>query len=950
LSLSKQSTPIDSQGGKILRLPSPRERALKEINDRFGQSPGAKAKIDDAIAAWSAFEEKRRSLDDPQDIERILRGAGVLNFRITVNPGEMPTEQESRANLRNQGPRAKVDDARWFRMNKIEGWIRSEDDFNAVQAAPAAFFSRMGYVVEPFKGDFYMLAWDKPGLRLTEQDGGWSLASAFQGQDQLGRPAIDFRMDVLGAEKLGQLTEANVGRQMAVLLDDEVYTAPRLQSRIASQGQISGSFTATEIEYVIRVLSAGSLQNKLTGPISKSVTGPQLGADNLAKGLNAGIIAFVVVAIFMVFYYFLNGVVAVIGLIVNGIMLVGAMGLNQAAFTLPGIAGVILTFGMAVDANVLIYERMREEYNRGADLRTAVRLGYSKALAAIVDGNVTTLIVCVVLLFTGTQEIKGFGLTLGIGTVTTFFAQLFVTRLIYSALVDHVKFRKMNMLTTKFPGLQRLLTPNVDWLKIRGASIALSLCMIGVGVFFILREGSNLLGTEFRGGTSVTLTLKPTGGTLPSGEPQRVTLKRPDVEDRVHDIAKGLPEGHPLRDLRTAEVLAVNPEADSITSSTFTVRSLVDDASAMQRELIEAFAAELDTKRSIRFTGFDAAAARGAPVYPISTQVIGDAIDRPQLRTPAGEFYGGVAIVLGGIEPPIAISELQQRLDQARTRSDFSDTLSRRTKVIALDGTDQAATAAAVLVADPNVTYFEDERGWTLGVREREWKLVQESLTQDQTLASVQSFTPAVADSFIAQAIVATLLSTILIIIYVWVRFNSFRYSFAAIITTLHDCLVAIGFVAMATVLYHNLPGVASVLKLQPFKIDLNVMAAILTILGYSLNDTVVTMDRIRENRGKLPHATRQMINDAINQTVSRTIITAGSTFLACIVLYIFGGEGVRVFAYTMLVGIVIGTYSSIAIAAPLVWSRRTDSAEGSKSRASGASSSQASGASALPA
>ena len=161
-----------------------------------------------------------------------------------------------------------------------------------------------------------------------------------------------------------------------------------------------------------------------------------------------------------------------------------------------------------------------------------------------------------------------------------------------------------------------------------------------------------------------------------------------------------------------------------------------------------------------------------------------------------------------------------------------------------------------------------------------------------------------------------------------WVRFGSFRYSIAAIVTTLHDCLVAIGMVALATELYYHAPGLAGALKLSPFKFDLNLVAAVMTILGYSLNDTIIVLDRVRENRGRLPYASRRVINDSINQTISRTVMTSGSTLLAVLILYWYGGDGVREFAYTMFIGILIGTYSSIAVASPLVWVRAADRSE----------------------
>jgi SecD/SecF fusion protein len=275
--------------------------------------------------------------------------------------------------------------------------------------------------------------------------------------------------------------------------------------------------------------------------------------------------------------------------------------------------------------------------------------------------------------------------------------------------------------------------------------------------------------------------------------------------------------------------------------------------------------------------------------------------------------------------PPVPVDGIDARVQAMRSQAGFADTLSRAHRVVLLRGTPERAEAVAILSHDPTASFFVDEARWGTSMRDREWSLIKSALGEATTLSSVEKFSPAVAADFRAGAIVAVLLSTLLIIIYVWVRFGSFRYSFAAIVTTLHDCLVAVGLVAGAAILHRYSPTLAGILGITPFKFDLNLVAAVLTTLGYSLNDTIVVMDRIRETKGKLPYASRKVINDAINQTLSRTIITSGTTVIAVVALYILGGEALRVFSYTMLIGIIIGTYSSIAVAAPLVWVRSAD-------------------------
>lgn len=905
-----------------LILPSPRAVAISNL---VAAHPEAADQIKAVAESWKQIESNVK-INDPNDLIRLLEGSGVLNFRITVQIGELGTqERELRDQLHKVGPHnARSEQARWFKINKIENWFESKAEYDQLQSDPAAYLAgRQGLVGEEFDGEYYILCWDKKGLRLTERDGPkWQLKAAYQGQDRIGRPAIHFEMDSVGSGLMGELTGSNVGREMAVVLDDEVYTAPRINSQINGSGLIEGNFTSAEINYIIKVLSHGSLAAKLSKkPISQDIIAPDKGLDNLQRGLKSGVIAFIVCACFMIVYYFGCGLVSVIALLLNALLVVAVMVIQGAPFTLPGIAGLVLVFGMAIDANVLIYERMREELLNGHDLKTAVRLGYEKALSSIVDGNLTTLIICIVLGFTGTQEIKGFGITLGIGNVMTLFTQLFVTRIIFGWAVERTGlWRKARMLPLVIPALERALSPNLDWMKLRWVFATFSILVTGACVTLIAVRGSEMLDTQFRGGTKVTVLLKETS---PGGE--RVKKTREEIQAEFDKAAALAEPDSIIPQLARAAVVLKNPDpANPLLSSEFQFKTTMVDAGAVQKAIIQVLRPVLDAQPELKFKDSDATDPRAAPVYPIVDASLGKNIGRPEVTDKVIDYIGGAAIVLENIDPPVSLESIGTRLRQFRSQPDFLEAAGRQQSVIKLAGSDSAVTAAVILVKDSAISTFEgNDRKWADKLRDVEWRLAQKALTQTTTLASVESFSSEIAATFRAGAIIAVMLSTVLVIIYVWVRFGSFRYSMAAIITTLHDCLVAVGVIAFAEVLNEVAPGVAGFLGIMPFKMDLNIVAAVLTILGYSLNDTIIVMDRIRETKGKLSYANRRIINESINKTVSRTVITSGTTFFACMVLYLFGGEAVHGFAYSMLAGILIGTYSSIAIAAPLVWSEQ---------------------------
>lgn len=920
LEMSNESRRLsDGKAKEPVVVPSPRERGMADLRARH---PEFKTDLDKIEALYADFRASSRSLDDPADLQRLIKNAGVLSFRITVAPGEHPEEARLRQELRERGPlNVRSTDAKWYKVNRIENWYESVQMFKLLQASPAAFFQSRGHVGEEYNHEYYILAYDTRTTRLTQADGEWGVDSSSEGRDELGRPSIAFRMDVRGAQRLGNLTKNHVKEHMAILLDDEVYTAPVLQSAISNSGQISGDFSVEERQYIIRVLSAGSLQAKLSPePISTSSLGPELGADNLEKGIYAGVIALAAVSAFMIFYYFVCGGIAVVALLCNALLVLGAMAANKAAFTMPGIAGVILTFGMAVDANVLVYERMREEFRRGHDMKTAVRLGYSKAFSSILDGNITNLIVCVVLAYTGTQEIKGFAVTMSIGVIATLISALIISRMIFEVAVHYGGWRKTTMLPMAVPALQHALTPKVRWLRYRFVFFGISALYVSLGLVAVFGRGASMLDNEFRGGTQVTLHFKDG----PDGKPMK--LKRQEVEEKVRAAGAAAPATSELAMLNAADVFPLNPESDGVTSDQFVVKTVATDQKQVVESVVKSLSEYLESKPALAFKGSEAKDFRDGPVYKLTSKSLGQNIDRPEIRDDVTPFLGGVAIELSNLNPAPSLQVLKDRLETGRASPEFSDTLARTREVKIIDGDEKAVKTAVVLIHDAGMSLFDNEARWEQEVASREWKLVGEALTKATLPASVQSFSAAIAETFRAQAIVATVLSFLLIGVYIWIRFKGARYSLAAVVALVHDVLTVLGLVAVTEYMYEHqaLEGFARSIGLMPFKVDLNMVAALLSVAGYSLNDTIIIMDRIRENRGKSLDASYDMINLAINETFSRTLITGGTTLVSCLILFIFGGEGVRAFSFALLTGMIVGTYSSVAVAAPIVWSKKT--------------------------
>jgi SecD/SecF fusion protein len=439
-----------------------------------------------------------------------------------------------------------------------------------------------------------------------------------------------------------------------------------------------------------------------------------------------------------------------------------------------------------------------------------------------------------------------------------------------------------------------------------------------------------MLDNQFLGGTKLTLQLKSDADGTP------MVMTRHDVEAQVKKIVEREDLPAVLRPLRNAEIIPLNPQSDGVTAEKFDIKvgptpeGVVPDPNAIPEAIKTAFADVMDVKPALVFKGSDQTNIARVPVFPIERPVLGDNIDRASVKDPVQGFIGGAAIVLDEINPPSSLASLKTRLDNVRKSSDYSSTLTRTRDILVTGGSPDRVTSAVIVVRDENVSVIEDEAGWIDAVKAKEWALVREALTKSTNLAGVQNFSAAVADTFQKQAIAATLLSFFFIGIYIWIRFKTFSYSIAAVVALIHDVITVTGLMALCGWLYELGYGdTVRQVGILPFKIDLNIVAALLTIAGYSLNDTVIVMDRIRENRGKLPFATSAIINNSINQTFSRTLITAGLTLCSCLILYCFGGEGMRPFAFALTTGLIFGTYSSVAVAAPIIWSSKHDNDPG---------------------
>jgi len=418
-SITKLNIGVDALASKIETASG--RAYINELKVKF---PAKAAKIDAFVTAFDAYKPVRGTLDDPEDVKRMLKGAGILEFRILpmIGSGTLSSQVASNyiEDLQLRGPK-----------------LASDNNYSWIAVDSPEDFKVQNAVMAEFAEDIYVLACNtKAESMLHDASVNWKLDKANATADQNGRRAIGFSFNEIAANMFFKLTGNNTGRPLCIILDDKAISAPNINEAIRSRGIITGEFNSIEQQDMINKLNAGSLPARISeAPISEKTIGAMIGEEYRDKGINSGLIGLAIVAVFMSVYYRFGGVIATIALVLNLLFILAVMSISAATFTLPGIAGLILTIGMAVDANVLIFERIREELTAGSSLRVALNNGYKKAFRTILDANITTFITALILMLVASEEIKGFAIVLMIGIISSMFTALFVTRVLFDSLI-----------------------------------------------------------------------------------------------------------------------------------------------------------------------------------------------------------------------------------------------------------------------------------------------------------------------------------------------------------------------------------------------------------------------------------------------------------------------------------------------------------------------------------
>jgi len=683
------------------------------------------------------------------------------------------------------------------------------------------------------------------------------------------REGAGFEISVIftaaGQNEFGKLTEQNKQKKLAIVLDGVAYSAPVIRDAIYGECVISGDFDEEKAKKLASVLQAGSLpavvkyENEFT-------VGPTLGEEQIQSGMQATLIGTVIVIGFMLMYYRLAGAIAAFCTGLNVLILLGAMGFFKATLTLPGIAGIVLTLGMSVDANVLILERLREELEKGRPLRLAVTQGFDRAFLTIIDCNVTTLISGIILYYLGTGPVRGFAVSLSIGIMTTLFCNLWLNWIITEWIVSRDVIAKFNF-------LQFFKQTNFDFMGVRKQWIAFTGVLCLTSVALIVFNSHKIYDVDFTGGTLIQFNFA-------QGKEQDGKKIKEEVENKINQSVSARTKDALAKisqqDLRPTAQTFGKPEANGMYRS-FTVTTRVTDpvvVEELRQEILKTYKDSLEAE-AITWT---------------------DTAVTVRMNTRAGVTEQ---------QAQENIKKVRDSAVAASSNRDIRDELlALQVGVPTKDGQEMlVALSPLPAAADRRLKVIDAVASWNIPDR------------ASGAISRKVTFGAAVADDLWINSLIALVLANLGVFVYVWFRFDfSSGWGIGAILALIHDVLIAAGGVVVAHLLGMDI------------LIDLNIIAALLTIVGFSVNDTVVIFDRIREV--KLAHPTRDyedIVNEAVNATLSRTVLTTTTVVMATLALLIFGGPTIRGMALTLLIGFIAGVYSTVFVASPLMiwWYRR---------------------------
>ena len=753
---------------------------------------------------------------------------------------------------------------------------------------------------------------------------GEDLAFAASTFDQNGAPAVAFNLTDAGSGKFFALTTNNAPkgtrqRQLGIVLDDTLLSAPNILQPIRKEGRITGNFTREEVDQLVQILKAGQLPAALTPqPIAENQIDATLGADTIHKGVFAIGTSLILVLIFILFYYRFAGVVACIALMLNLAMILATMVLINQPLTLPGLAGLVLTVGMSVDANVLIFERIREELKKGAAARMAIRNGFSKATVTIVDANLTTLITAIVLYAIGTDQIRGFAVTLILGIVYSMFTAIYMSRTFFDVA------ERRGLLTLSMSdgvnSLRSMVTSgaDLDFMGKRKLALAISGLLMIVGAASIFARGKTMFDIDFAGGSSVQFRLDtPTEtdvvrdivGKVMIGaddKPIQYTVNGVSMDDVPDQTVYKVDSSFEKVEQLKAAISKAFADEPSVNLVTYTIDITTTDSNETS---------SLYRNRSSDRNGTMLTVMRPQALPETTAETPDGEADSDSDGSPSGEIVFSTSM----IELGITGEDVGAKANAAALTESLMN--AAETVGVPLNARAIELTPMGEGVEDWNPESSLGFSNWKiklpLAFEQAEAVLgqVKQTLGNDPVWISSSSVGGQVAGDMIGRAFGALFGSLLCIIGYIWFRFQRVMYGLAAVAALLHDVLITLGAIAIS----YWLADALGFLLIDPFKISLTVVAALLTIIGYSLNDTIVVFDRIRETKGKAPKLTSEMVNSSINQTLSRTLLTSLTTLLVVVLLYVLGGEGIHAFAFSLVVGVLVGTYSSVFVASPIL-------------------------------